>query len=350
MTRTMSGEGGDSRVVAAPPAVRVVVGSRETESSVVVEETTSRRRHGRTAASEAASNLSLMLAEGNDRKVSGAGGVEQLCMIVDRFETDVRKVSRGSALLPTDPGMKPASSLSSLTSSPMRKASHQPRRPRHHLSLAAAESRQRSHNDLLLLSPTSAKSTVSSFVDSVRKSSFSSKMAEILDGDFHGSGGGARSRASSGIAADLSVSVAAAAAVSEAAATVVKCSVSEDASKSGGSNEDELMEEVSWRLVSGLEVVAGSSATVTSSVLSESSRSPAPVSVGQADRSCILRLRQRPREPSVVVRRNPRGRRHSHSRFRYLDFLSLAISFASSSPFLWSLAAAPFGSVRGQIR
>jgi hypothetical protein len=157
-------------------------------------------------------------------------GIAGLCMIVDRFETDVRRVSRGSMLLPGEEQENNAKDHRLALQ--RRKASHQPQ-PR---SLPPPQqSRQRSHNDLMLLSP--AKSSVTNFVESVRKSSFSSKMAEILDGDFN-AGGGHSSRAVSG----FSVSCAAAAAVSEAAATVVvKCSGSDDDEENGGGKE------VSWR-------------------------------------------------------------------------------------------------------
>ena len=102
-------------------------------------------------------------------------------MIVDRFESDARRISRGSMLDKDEDGAV------SRQHHP-RKASHQPPRsprllPKHGL----LSSGQRSHNDLMLLSPgfssANKSSKKTSFVESVRKSSFSSKMAEIFDGD-----------------------------------------------------------------------------------------------------------------------------------------------------------------------
>merc|ERR1712117_832527 len=117
-------------------------------------------------------------------------------MIVDRFESDARRISRGS-MLDAEGASSPSTGGGGgggpATRQPHpRKASHQPARsPR--LSPRPPLAGQRSHHDLMLLSPNSrAKGSgpVTSFVESVRKSSFSSKMAEIFDGDSPTGGGG----------------------------------------------------------------------------------------------------------------------------------------------------------------
>ena len=211
-----------------------------------------------------------------DDGASPPGGIEKLCMIVDRFESDARRISRGSMLEPEDAAV-------SSPRHPARKASHQPARsPR--LSPRPLLSGQRSHHDLMLLSPSGNKSknssSVTSFVESVRKSSFSSKMAEIFDGDSPSGGGG--------ISGFSVVSCAAAAAVSEVAATVaVNCTAAtDDESDGGGEGEDGSGED---QLIGvGSEVTWG----VSSSISSSSSSSADRASSISKPRSLSLRLRE----------------------------------------------------------
>ena len=199
------------------------------------------------------------------------GGIQKLCMIVDRFESDARRISRGSMgegeLQPPPPP-----SPSQQPRSQARKASHQPTRSPRHRALAATAAQQRSHNDLMLLSPSGkTASTVTSFVESVRKSSFSSKMAEIFDGDSPSGGGGFSV-----------VSCAAAAAVSEVAATVaVNCTAATDDEDDEGEDEGgDLESEVTWRVsTSSSSAVDHVSSTSESFHLSFVRRSRPPIEV-----------------------------------------------------------------------
>ena len=201
------------------------------------------------------------------------GGIEKLCMIVDRFETDARRISRGSMPEKTEDG-----AASSRNHHHPRKASHQPARsPR--LSPRPQLSGQRSHNDLMLLSPglsanKSKNSSMTSFVESVRKSSFSSKMAEIFDGDSPSGGGG-------GGGGFSVVSCAAAAAVSEVAATVaVNCTAATDDEGDEDEEDDQLIggSEVTWRVSSSISS-SSSSADRVSSI-----SKPRPLSLRLRDR------------------------------------------------------------------
>ena len=190
------------------------------------------------------------------------GGIEKLCMIVDRFESDARRISRGSMLDAAEGASSPTGGGGAgggpATRQPHpRKASHQPARsPR--LSPRPPLAGQRSHHDLMLLGPNRSKgSPMTSFVESVRKSSFSSKMAEIFDGDSPsgvGVGGGGFSV----------VSCAAAAAVSEVAATVaVNCTAATDDEDDG--EDDRLIGggggEVTWRVASSISSSSTSSSS-----------------------------------------------------------------------------------------
>ena len=189
------------------------------------------------------------------------GGIEKLCMIVDRFESDARRISRGSMLDAegaSSPTIGGGGGAGPATRQPHpRKASHQPARsPR--LSPRPPLAGQRSHHDLMLLSPNSrAKGSgpVTSFVESVRKSSFSSKMAEIFDGDSPTGGGGFSV-----------VSCAAAAAVSEVAATVaVNCTAATDDEDDEGEDDDRLIggggSEVTWRVASSISSSSSSASS-----------------------------------------------------------------------------------------
>ena len=209
------------------------------------------------------------------------GGIEKLCMIVDRFESDARRISRGS-MLDAEGASSPSTGGGGGGGGPAtrqphpRKASHQPARsPR--LSPRPPLAGQRSHHDLMLLSPNSrAKGSgpVTSFVESVRKSSFSSKMAEIFDGDSPSGGGGFSV-----------VSCAAAAAVSEVAATVaVNCTAAtddeddgEDDRLIGGGGGDGGGSEVTWRVASSISSSSSSSSACADHVSSMSKlRNPSP--------------------------------------------------------------------------
>ena len=198
------------------------------------------------------------------------GGIEKLCMIVDRFETDARRISRGSMPEETEDGAAPSSSRNHHNHP--RKASHQPARsPR--LSPRPQLSGQRSHNDLMLLSPglsaaaaaganKSKNSSMTSFVESVRKSSFSSKMAEIFDGDSPSGGGGGGGGGGFSV-----VSCAAAAAVSEVAATVaVNCTAATDDEGDADEEDDQLIggSEVTWRVSSSISSSSSSADRVSS--------------------------------------------------------------------------------------
>ena len=252
----------------------VVVTCAEDEAAAVASEAAA-------AKSRAANSLSSVLGPRATRISVTAfeddgppGGIEKLCMIVDRFETDARRISRGS-MPETEDGAAPSSSRHHHHP---RKASHQPARsPR--LSPRPQLSGQRSHNDLMLLSPglsanKSKNSSMTSFVESVRKSSFSSKMAEIFDGDSPSGGGG-------GGGGFSVVSCAAAAAVSEVAATVaVNCTAATDDEGDEDEEDDQLIggSEVTWRV---------------SSSISSSSSSADRVSSISKQRPLSLRLRDR---------------------------------------------------------